>query len=108
MSGRRGNCRYGVTNAEATVRVLREVTVQNGAGDEFVAISGEPAAAGDVFILDRIVDHAKVSSRVSVIDSRPAVVNGSVRYRLRLKPLDEAGTDTQRLRSSRTAQSRTR
>ena len=108
MSGRRGNCRYGVTNAEATVQVLREVTVQNGAGDELVAISGEPAAAGDVFILDRIVNHARVSSRVSVIDSRPAVVNGSVRYRLRLKPLDEAGTDTQPLRSSRTAQSRTR
>jgi hypothetical protein len=83
-----------MTNAAATVRVLREVTVQNGTDDEVVAISGEPAVAGDVFILDRIVNHAKLSSRVTVVDSRPVVVNGSVRYRLRLKPLDEAGTDT--------------
>ena len=65
MTGRRGHCRYGMTNAAATVRVLREVTVQNGTDDEVVAISGEPAVAGDVFILDRIVNHAKLSSRVT-------------------------------------------
>jgi hypothetical protein len=90
MSGRRGNCRYGVMNADATVRILREVTVQNGVEGEFVAISVEPAASGDVFTLERIASQSKISSRVRVIESRPAVVNGSVRYRLRLKLIAEA------------------
>jgi hypothetical protein len=94
-------------NADATVRILREVTVQNGVEGEFVAISAEPAALGDVFTLERIDSHSMISSRVQVIDSRPAVVNGSVRYRLRLKLISEASASDD-LKGAVTARSRVR
>lgn len=61
----------GIKNAETTVRVVLEARVQVGTVDEFVAISDEPAAAGEVFILDRLVNDAKLGPLVSVIDSRP-------------------------------------
>jgi hypothetical protein len=48
-----------------------------------------------------------ISSRVQVIDSRPAVVNGSVRYRLRLKLISEASAGDD-LKGAVTARSRVR
>jgi hypothetical protein len=94
-------------NTEGTLRVLHEVTVQRGDENEFVAISAEPAAPGELLRLDRIVNREAVSSRVCVVDSRPVVAGGSVRHRLRLKPVDEDGAG-ENLQSSATAPSRTR
>jgi hypothetical protein len=48
-----------------------------------------------------------ISSRVRVIDSRPAVVNGSVRHRLRLKLISEASAGDD-LKGAATARSRAR
>lgn len=89
MSGRRSNHRYRVRNARGILRVLRDVTVKRGPENEFIAISGEPAALGESFALERIVDGAAVATKVRVIESRPTMVNGSLRHRLRLKPIDE-------------------
>jgi hypothetical protein len=101
MSGRRASYRYGVTNAEGTLRLLWDVTVQRGVADEFVAISGEPAAFGELFTLERIVNGIPVSSQVCVIESRPSLVSGSVRHRLRLKPIDEIDSEDELHRSAK-------
>jgi hypothetical protein len=85
MSGRRGQHRYGVTNADGSLRTVRDVTIRGGSENEFVAISEEPAAAGEILTLERVVEGKPVVSRVVVIDSRLVMVRGSVRYRLRLK-----------------------
>ena len=94
MSGRRSNDRYGITNAQGILQILRDVTVQRGVENEFVAISDEPAVSGEVLTLERIVDGATVVSTVRVVESRPAVVRGSVRHRLRLKAIDARDEDT--------------
>jgi hypothetical protein len=39
---------YRVTHTEGSLRVLRDVIVRRGVKNEFVAINGEPAAAGEV------------------------------------------------------------
>jgi hypothetical protein len=87
-------------NAEATVRILREVTVVLDAGDELLVLSAEPAAAGDVFILDTMADDATVRSRVCVVDTGLVLVNGSVRHRLRLKRVDEVRPNPERPRTN--------
>jgi hypothetical protein len=71
------------------MRVLSSVTIRRGADDEYVAISGDPAAIGDLLTLERVVDGVMVAATVRVVESRPAVVRGSIRHRLRLKPIDE-------------------
>lgn len=86
MSGRRSYHRYSVTNAEGNLKVVRDVTVRRGASSEFVVISDEPAAAGELLMLERQVGDEVIVLEVCVVDSRPAIVNGSVRHRLRLRP----------------------
>jgi hypothetical protein len=90
-------------NAEATVRILREVTVLTDAGGELLVLSAVPAAAGDVFMLDTITDDPTVSSQVCVMDSCIVLVNGSVRHRLRLKRVDGAHVTDERQSPPRTA-----
>jgi hypothetical protein len=96
MSGRRNYHRYGVANAGGSLRVVRDVVVQPGAGNEFVVISDEPAAIGDLLTLERMVDGFHTSIEVAVVDSRPAIVNGSMRHRVRLKPTGTKQVQTRR------------
>jgi hypothetical protein len=86
MSGRRSYHRYGVSEAGGNLRVVRDVIVQRDVGHEFVVISDEPAAIGDLLTLERLVDGLPTAIEVAVVDSRPAIVNGSMRHRVRLKP----------------------
>ena len=108
MSGRRRHDRYGVMNAVGILRVLREVTVQRGVDNEFVAISDTPAAIGELLALERIVNGTHVTVQVCVIDSRPAVVGRSLRHRLQLKPCDEITHEAKRIRRPKPAKSRDR
>jgi hypothetical protein len=85
MSGRRGQHRFGVTNADGSLRIVQDVTLRGGSENEFVAISEEPAAAGEILTLERVVEGKSAVTRVEVIDSRLVMVRGAVRYRLRLK-----------------------
>jgi hypothetical protein len=96
MSGRRNYHRYGVNSADGSLRVIRDVIVQRGAGNEFVVISDEPAAIGDLLTLERLVDGLHTSIEVAVVDSRPAIVNGSMRHRVRLKPTGTKPIQTRR------------
>jgi hypothetical protein len=88
MFGRRNYHRYGVSNAEGHLRVVRDVTVFHGVEHEFVVISEDPEPSGEQLTLERIVDGQVTSMDVSVIDSQPAIVDGTIRHRLRLKSLN--------------------
>jgi hypothetical protein len=95
MSGRRGYARLNLTSALGGVlRVLRQaLVVQRAERGEFVAISSEPGVVGETLSLDLTADDAEVSLPVRVHDTRPIVVDGALRHRLVLQPLEsgEAG-----------------
>jgi hypothetical protein len=74
-------------NFDGALRILRDVTVRERSKDDFTAISRERAVPGEVLTLSRVVAGATVSVRVRVTDSRPVVVGGTVRHRLRLRRL---------------------
>jgi hypothetical protein len=95
-------------NAEATMRILREVTVLTDVGHELLVLSTEPAAAGDVFMLDAMANDATVSSQVYCVDSRLVLVNGSVRHRLRLKRTNGVRVTHERPRSATKQPTRSR
>ena len=96
MSGRRNYHRYGVNNAGGSLRVVRDVVIRRGVANEFVVISDEPAAVGELLTLERLIDGLQTAIEVAVVDSRPAIVNGSMRHRVRLKP-----TSTKEVRTPR-------
>lgn len=90
MSGRRSHVRLNLTTVWGGVlRVLRHVLVVQGAErGEFVAISSEPAVVGEALSLDLTADGAEVSLPVRVHETRPVVVDGALRHRLVLQPLE--------------------
>jgi hypothetical protein len=83
MSRRRRETRFEVREVEGVLRVLRDVVVQRNATNELVAISSEAGLAGEVVTLHLGTD-VDVPARVRVVESRPVVVNGQLRHRLRL------------------------
>ena len=90
MSGRRSHARLNLTRAwDGVLRVLRHVmVVQRAERGEFVAISTEPAVVGEALTLDLTADEAQVSLPVRVHETRPVVVDGALRHRLVLQPLE--------------------
>jgi hypothetical protein len=85
MSGRRGYSRCGVANVGGKLKVARDVAVWRDAEHELLVVSDEPGTTGEVLTLERVVHGTPITIEVSVIDSHPAVVNGTVRHRLRLR-----------------------
>jgi hypothetical protein len=90
MSGRRSHVRLNLTTAwDGVLRVLRHVMVVQRAGrGEFIAISSEPAIVGEALTLELTADEAEVSLPVRVHETRPVVVDGALRHRLVLQPLE--------------------
>jgi hypothetical protein len=66
------------------MRVLRDVVIHRTNGEELQAVSHVPAVAGEEMTLDLMGAGATIGLRVRVIDSRPMMVEGSVRHRIRL------------------------
>lgn len=96
MSGRRGYARLNLTSALGGVlRVLRQVlVVQRAERGEFVAISSEPAVVGEALTLDLTGDETDVSLPVRVQETQPVVVDGALRHRLVLQPLESGDAET--------------
>jgi hypothetical protein len=88
MLSRRTAKRFRVTEpAKGTMLILREVIVQRNGEDEWIAISREAVAVGDTLLLDVFdMENGELQHRytVWVIESRPVVVDGDVRHRIRL------------------------
>ena len=85
MSGRRSHPRFAVaTPWDGTMRVLRDVVVNRSTGDELLAISHNAAIAGEEMSLGLVAAGASLDLRVRVLESRPVIIDGNVRHRIRL------------------------
>ena len=65
------------------MRVLRDVVVAR-MGSELLAISPAPAIVGEDMSVEVIGGGSDLQLKVRVIDSRPVIVDGAVRHRIRL------------------------
>ena len=97
MLGRRSHERFTLTlSAEGMLRILRDVIVQRSPNNEWIAISREPGVTGETVVLDLGSAEVPIRFTVRVVESRPVVVDGAVRHRLRLdkvRSTDEAVSD---------------
>jgi hypothetical protein len=66
------------------MRVLRDVIVDRSGGGELLAISHAPGILGEEMSLDLLGAGHSLRLTVQVIESRPLVVDGAVRHRVRL------------------------
>jgi hypothetical protein len=69
------------------MRVLRDVVVDKVDREELLAISHAPAVAGEDMSLDLVGAGQAIELRVRVLDSRPVIIDGAVRHRIRLAVL---------------------
>ena len=67
---------------EGVLRVLRDVVVRRESDHEWIAIGREPAIVGEILMLD--VEDDDVRLTMCVIESRPIVIDGDMRHRIRL------------------------
>jgi hypothetical protein len=87
MAARRRASRMDFVNADGVLRVLRDVVVRRTERDEFIAVASEAGVKGEILTIYFAADGNKPVP-VRVIDSRPTIVEGSVRHQLRLTCLD--------------------
>jgi hypothetical protein len=86
MSGRRSHPRFVVANPwGGLVRVLRDVIVTRTGERELLALSLAPGVTGEQMSLDLVAGGLTMALRVAVAESRPVIVDGAVRHRLRLE-----------------------
>jgi len=92
MSGRRSHVRCAVLQSpEGVLRVMRDVVVQQRAGDrDVIAISREPGVLGEAVVVEVPADETSEGLQTRVVESQPVVVNGTVRHRLRLEAMGAA------------------
>jgi hypothetical protein len=85
MSGRRSHPRFAVANPwSGAIRILRDVVIDRTERDELLAVSNAAAVVGEMLSLDLIGGGQNVAIKVRVIDSRPVIIDGTVRHRVRL------------------------
>jgi len=73
--------------------VLRDVVVQRIESSEIIAISGEAAVIGESMVIDIPENEATHAVSVQVVESRPIVVDGAIRHRLRLRRVGKLVTE---------------
>ena len=89
MSGRRSHPRFAVaTPWDGAMRVLRDVVIQRSESGELQAVSQQSAIAGEEMTLDLVGGGETIGLKVRVIDSRPMILNGAVRHKIRLALLN--------------------
>ena len=90
VADRRRDKRFRLTEpAEGTVRLFPDVIVQQDGDEEWIGIGRQPAVAGETLMLERPAidtDEGELRHRlpVCVIESRPMIVDGDMRHRIRL------------------------
>ena len=88
MSGRRRHDRYAPARPwDGALRVLRDVIVQKDPAGGLVAIGLAPAVIGEQLTLDLAGGGQAVTCTVEVRESRPVILDGGVRHRVRLEVL---------------------
>ena len=66
------------------LRVLRDVIVRHNGDEEWIVIGREPAVVGETLILDVDDGDGVQGLTMCVIESRPVVLDGDMRHRIRL------------------------
>ncbi len=71
------------------MRFYLDAAVQQSGENEWIGISREPAETGETLVLDVelfVTHQGEVRHRlpVCVIDSRPVIIDGDMRYRIRM------------------------
>jgi hypothetical protein len=87
MSGRRSHSRIRFSDSNGVLRITRDVTVRRGSTSELVAVSSQAGVVGDVMTIALGPDDRSTAT-VRVIDTRPVMVDGLVKYELRLAPAE--------------------
>ena len=87
MSLRRRNSRSEVGNAGGILRLWRDVIGYRTPAGEYLVISSEAGVKGEHHSIYR-ASEVEQPIPVRVLDSRPTIVDGSVRHQLRLAPLE--------------------
>ena len=91
MSGRRRHERFAMGGRwEGSLRLRRDVAIENGVDGSLAVISDVPGVADEILTLDLTGTRTSESLTVQVLESRPIVVDGAVRHSLRLAVLDRA------------------
>ena len=89
MSGRRSHPRFAVaTPWHGAIRILRDVVVNRTGDDELLAVSNAAAVVGEVLSLELMGAGQTAMVKVRVLDSRPVIIDGTVRHRVRLGLVD--------------------
>jgi hypothetical protein len=85
VQGRRSSSQLKFTEARnGVLRLLCDVVVQRHTESEWVAISRQPAVVGETLLIDIIDGEQPQQWVVCVIESRPFVLDGDMRYRIRM------------------------
>ena len=85
MFGRRSHARFNIDPAsEGVLRVLRDVNVQHLDDDEVVVVARDPGVVGERLTIEIVSGDDSTSIAARVVESRPVVMDGAVRHRLRL------------------------
>ena len=91
MSGRRSHARFSVLpSPEGVLRVLRDVVVRGATDEHLVVVGRQPGVRGERLSLHS-PDDSETAVVAEVLDSHPVIVDGAVRYQLRLQPINSSG-----------------
>ena len=91
MSGRRKHERFAPAQPwDGALKVLRDVIVQENPAGALVVIGQSPGVIGEVLTLDLAGGGPVATLRVRVQESRPVILEGNVRHRMRLEVLERS------------------
>ena len=89
MWGRRRDARYRLSVPfEGALSAFQDLRVERYDAGEVVALSDAPGGSGQELTLDLMDSGSRVTVQVRVMESTPVIVDGDVRYRLRLTIVD--------------------
>jgi hypothetical protein len=88
MLGRPKEKRFKLIEPAEVLRVIRDVIVYHIGDQQWIAVDREPAVVGEILMLHVNEGDSRKRLTMCVIESRPVILDGNVRYRIRLQ-LDE-------------------
>ena len=93
MLGRRMYHRHLIANSTGMLHVSSDVTVQHRDDKELIATADEAHLPGEVLAIELVNGATRARTFVRVTESCPILVDGSIRHRLRLTPVEDADID---------------
>ncbi len=87
MRAWRRDARVEFANTEGVLRVLRDVVVRRLKNGDIVATGTDPGRLGEEVTV-HLTGPEGVDVRARIVDSRPVLVGGFVRHRIRLAVVD--------------------